>query len=245
MTERRTRRFYKDVSVNERDGGFAVLLDGKPLKTPSRAAHALPTRALAEAVAEEWRAQGAELDPAAMPLTRLVSTALERVSVNRAPVVEQTLAFGNSDLVCYRAENSPELAARQAEAWDPLLGWLAERHGAKLAAGAGIAFIEQSAEAKLALEKAVWHLDDIALTGLSASASILGSLVLALALLDGRLDAAEAFRLATLDEAYQSEHWGSDTEAEARLKRLASALADIERFLKLVQSRFTSPQGQG
>lgn len=236
MTERKTRRFYKDVSVAERDGGFAVLLDEKPLKTPSRAAHALPTRALAEAVAEEWRAQGAELDPVAMPLTRLVNTALERVSVNRAPVVEQILAFGKSDLVCYRAENAPELAARQAEAWDPLLGWLHERHGAKLAVGIGIAFVEQTAEAKLALEKAVWHRDDFTLVGLSAAASILGSLVLALALADGRLSAAEAFRLATLDEAFQSEHWGADREAQARLDRLSTELVAIERFLHLAHA---------
>ena len=240
MAQRTIKRFYKTVSVAEgpaeSGGGFAVLLDDRRLKTPSRSAYALPSRALAEAIAEEWRAQGEEIDPDTMPLTRLVNTAIERVPVNRAPVAEQTLALGKSDLVCYRAEYPQSLIARQAEHWDPLLDWLAQRHGARLATGQGIGFVEQPAEALMALEKAVWHHDDFRLTGLSAAASILGSLVLGLALAEGHLDAAEAFRLATLDEAFQAEQWGADAEAEARLARLKAELAGIERYLRLLQA---------
>jgi len=237
MTQRKIKKFYKDVSVGEREGGFAVLLDGKPLKTPSHSAYALPSRALAEVLAEEWRGQGKTIDPAAMPLTRLVNTAVERVPVNRAPVAEQVLAVGKSDLLCYRAEAPQELAARQADAWDPLLDWLAGRHGVRLVVGQGIAFVQQPAEALMALEQAVWHLDDFSLAGLSAAALILGSLVLALALAEGRLCAAEAFRLATLDETFQAERWGEDAEAKARLTRLTADLAAVERFLRLVHPK--------
>lgn len=230
------KRFYRDVSVAEGESGFAVLLDDRPLRTPSsRSAYALPSRALAEAVAGEWRGQGEEIDPETMPLTRLVNTAIERVPVNRGPVAEQTLALGRSDLLCYRADYPEALAARQAAHWDPLLAWAAERHGAALATGGGIAFVEQPAEALMALDEAVWAHDDFRLTGLSAAASILGSLVLALALAEGRLDAADAFRLATLDEAFQAEQWGVDADAQARLDRLEAELMGIERFLRLLQ----------
>ena len=236
MAQGKIKRFYQDVSVGEADGGFAVLLDGKPLKTPSRSAYALPSRALAEAVAEEWRVQGEEIDPDRMPLTRLVNTAVESVPVNRAPVAEHAVALGKSDLLCYRAEAPEALAARQAEAWDPVLDWLHETHGARLRTGQGIGFVEQPGEALMALEHAVWHHDDFGLTGLSAAASILGSLALALALTGGRLSAGEAFRLATLDEAFQAEQWGEDEEAKSRLDRLAAELAAVERFLRLARS---------
>ncbi|MBU6445594.1 MAG: ATPase [Alphaproteobacteria bacterium] len=236
MTQRKHKRFYKNVSVGEREGGFVVLLDGKPLKTPSRSAYALPRRALAEAVAEEWRGQGEQIDPDTMPITRLANTAMERVPASRAPVAEQALALGRSDLLCYRADTAPELAARQAAAWDPLLDWLAERYGAKLRTGAGITFVEQPAAALAALRRTVEQLDDFALTGLSAAAAILGSLVLALALSEGRIDAAEAMRLATLDEVFQSERWGVDAEAQARLDRLGAELAAVERFLRLIRA---------
>lgn len=234
MAQRRIRKFYRDASVGEDDGRFAVLLDGKPVKTPSGSPLLLPSRALAEAVAEEWRTQAETVDPATMPLTRLANTALERVPLDRAPVAEQTLALGKSDLLCYRAEAPDALAARQAESWNPLLDWLAEHCGARLAVVQGVTFTDQPAEALMALEQAVWKKNDFALTGLSAAATILGSLVLALALAEGRLDAGEAFRLATLDEAFQAEQWGMDVAAKARLDGLEAELAAVERFLRLL-----------
>jgi chaperone required for assembly of F1-ATPase len=234
-SQSKIKRFYKDVAVAEAESGFAVLLDGRPVRTPSRTAYALPSRELADAIADEWRAQGDEVDPETMPLTRLVNTAVEQVPVNRGPVAEQALSLGKSDLVCYRAETPASLAARQSEAWDPLLDWLEERHGARLATGQGIQFVDQPAEALMALEKAIWTHDDFVLTGISAASSVLGSLVLALALLEGRLDAEEAFRLATLDEAFQASQWGEDEEAKARLEALKAQLAQIERFLRLVR----------
>lgn len=230
------KRFYKQVSVAAvRDGGHTVLLDGKPVKTPKRATLTLPSQTLAEAVAEEWRGQGENIDPQTMPLTRLAFAAIDTVAQDRARVAEQVLRFGGSDLVCYRAEAPPELVARQAAAWDPLLDWLAEMHGARPSAGAGISFIEQPPDALLALEQAIWRHDDFVLAGLHSAATITGSLVLALALSGARVSAAEAFALAMLDEDFQAEKWGRDAEAEARHARLLSELSAAERFLRLLE----------
>lgn len=236
MTERKTRRFYKTVSVAETDGGFGVFLDGKQAKTSGHSALILPNRALAEAVAEEWRAQGEKIESAGMPLTKLANMAVAHMPHRRAQVANRILGFGRSELLCYRAEAPPELASRQSKAWDPLLDWLHKRHGARLKTGTGIGFIEQPGEAAMALDKAVWAHDDFALAALHEAAGVTGSLVLALALADGRLDAAEALALSRIDEAYQAEKWGEDAEAVARARALATDLAAAERFLRLVHS---------
>jgi chaperone required for assembly of F1-ATPase len=234
MTQRRVERFYKSVAIAGHEGAFVVQLDGKPLKTPERTTLALPTRALAEAVAGEWRAQGAKIDPLSMPITRLANTAAARVPGKRTEVVEQVLAFGRTDVLCYRAEAPAGLVAHQAVSWDPLLDWADATYGARLEVASGLAFVEQPAGARLALERAVLRYDDFALTALAVAASICGSLVLALALADGRLESNEAFALAHLDEAWQAEKWGRDPDAEARAVRSRSELAAAERFLRLL-----------
>ncbi len=228
------KRFYRDVSVGEADGAFRILLDGKALKTPAKGSLNLPKRALAEAIADEWGSAGETIDPQSMPLTRLAFTALDGVSSTRGKVVEYTLGFGRSDLLCYRAEAPQELVARQEAAWNPLLEWAAERYGARLTVVTGITFVEQSAEVLRALEQAIASHDDFALTALHTVASITGSLVLALTLSDGLLDAAQAFSAATLDETFQAKQWGRDAEADARLARLSAELAAAERFLRLL-----------
>ena len=229
------KRFYKQVSASAAsDSGYTVLLDGKPIKTPARAELRLPSRALAEAVAEEWRGQGETIDPRSMPLTRLAVAAIDTISLDRSRIAEQILHFGKSDLLCYRAESPPELTARQATAWDPLMDWLAETGGARLSVGAGISYIEQPSDALIALERAVWSHDDFALAGLHAAATITGSLVLALALSKARLTAEEALALAMLDEDLQMEKWGRDAEAERRRARLLSELSAAERWLRLL-----------
>lgn len=228
------KRFYKDVSVAEEDGGCRVLLDGRTLKTSAKAALELPTRALAEAVAEEWRAQGEEIDPPAMHLTRLSFGAIDGVKVDRAKVANHALSFGGSDLLSYRADAPQELAARQAAAWDPLLEWAAERHAARLLVTSGVGHIVQPAETLAALERAVAAQSDFALSALHAATMITGSLVLALALADGHITAEQAFAIATIDETYQAEKWGTDSEAEQRLKRHAEELAAADRFLLLL-----------
>lgn len=226
------KRFYKDVTVDEAKGGFRFLLDGKPVRTPARQPLLLPTRAMAEAIAEEWRAQGDEMLPLAMPLTRLVNTVLDGVRATRDDVIGAILRFGENDLLSYRAEAPAALVARQLD-WNIYLDWVAERHGAHLAVTSGIQHVEQSAETLAALRRAVSGLNDFDLTALHVLTSITGSLVLGLAVLGERLTADEAFALSRLDEAYQAERWGTDREAEQRTERLAAEMGHAAQLVSL------------
>jgi chaperone required for assembly of F1-ATPase len=235
------KRFYKVVDVAVAEGAFTVTLDGKPVKTPGRAALALPALALAAAVAQEWRAQGATVEPITMPLTRLCSAAIGIAGDHRARLVADVLAFGRSDLLCYRAEGPDALIMRQAKAWDPLLDWAEARFGARLATSTGIVYVAQPAVAVEAFASAVDRLDPFRLAGLHGAASLTGSLVLALALLEGRLDAVHAFALSRIDEDYQAQIWGRDAEAEARAARHESELAAIERFLAALDPKRPVP----
>ena len=153
------KRFYKDVTVEETAGGFRFLLDGKPVQTPARRPLLLPSAALTETIAEEWRNQDEEMRPADMPLTRLVNTVLDGVSANRADVIAAILRFGENDLLSYRVETPVELAARQLD-WNVLLDWAAERYDARLAVTSGIQHVEQSAETLAALMQAIEGRDD-------------------------------------------------------------------------------------
>ena len=234
MTVRTVSRFYKTVAVAEDGGRFVVQLDGKPVKTPHRNVLALPNRPLAEAVAAEWSDQREKIDPKSMPMTQLANTALALLPEHRAKAAQQILAYAKSDLLCYRAEGPDELIMRQAAQWNPLLDWAEERFGARLAVGQGIAFVEQPAVALLALENVVWRYDAFGLVGLHAAATLTGSLLLALALAEGRLAAGETLELAQLDEIWQAEKWGRDTAALAREAHLRRDLEAAERFLRLL-----------
>jgi chaperone required for assembly of F1-ATPase len=224
------KRSYKDAVVTSENG---VALDGKPLKTPRGASLILPTRALAEAVAAEWDAQGDKIDPQSMPLAKLANTAIDGVAPRREDAIEELVKFAGHDLLCYRAERPAELVARQAKAWDPLLDWAAERYGARLVASSGIASIQQPEGAIGALHRALGAFDPFALAALGVAASICGSLVLALAIAQRRLSAPQAFSLSQIDETYQAETWGVDSEAEARVWRLENELKTAARFLEL------------
>jgi chaperone required for assembly of F1-ATPase len=226
------KRFYKEVSVVERGGAFDVVLDGKPIKTPLRKNLALPTRKLAEAVAEEWCAQGEEIKPLTMPFNRLANTAVDRGAREREQIVDDILRYANSDLLCYRTEEA-ELAERQRAAWEPVLAWLDETHRARLEVTTGMRHIAQPADALVALRQVVRSRDACALTALHAAATITGSLALGLALLDGHLDSGEAFVLSQLDEAHQAEKWGEDRAATERATILARELDFAARFAAL------------
>jgi len=225
------KRFYKNVSVAPAPGGFAVLLDGKPVKTPARNELRLTTRALAEAVAAEWRGQGDTVLAASMPLLRLSNTAIDGVAANRDAVVNAILRFGENDLLCYRAQQPPDLAARQAEGWDPLLDWARWRWGAHLRVADGVNHIDQSADALEALREAMRGLDAFTLGALHVIASITGSLVLGLAVADGHVGGARAFELSRIDEVYQAEKWGADAEATRRTAALAH---DVDKAVELI-----------
>lgn len=229
------RRFYTQVSIGiPKRGSYSILLDGKPVKTPKRADLVLPWRELAEAIAEEWRAPGDEIDPAAMFLTKCANTAIDQTTGHEEVVVEDILAYAN-DLLCYRAEAPADLVARQSENWDPLLAWLEARFGVWLLTGVGVAPIEQEKAALAKLRAAIGVHNAFVLTALYAAAALCGSLVLALALLEGRLTAEDAFALSRLDEEYQAEKWGRDAGAELRARALAAELDAAARFMRLAK----------
>jgi chaperone required for assembly of F1-ATPase len=228
------KRFYKQATAGGADGAFQVLLDGRSLKAPSGAQLNLPTRALADAIAEEWNAAGETVDLHGMLLTRLAFAAVDSVAKNRTHVEEQVIGFARSDLLSYRAEFPSELIARQEATWDPYLDWLAERYGARLVTASGIIHAPQPDAAIAALERTVRSRGDFALAALHAATALTGSLVLALALIDGHQNADAIFTAATVDETFQAEKWGMDAEAEARRKGHAAELAATERFVRLL-----------
>jgi chaperone required for assembly of F1-ATPase len=227
------KRFYKEVSVANGDGGFAVHLDGRAMKTPSHAPLAVPTQALADVIADEWRGQGDEVDTKAMPMTRMAFAAIDTAPKERAGMIEQLLGFGRTDLVSYRAEHPEDLIARQKAAWDPLLDWLSATHSARLAVTAGINAVAQPEPSLVALAGAIAAMNDYQLVALHAATTITGSLTIALALAAGRLTTEQAFDTAHVDEHFQAEKWGRDAEADVRRARLKSELESAERFLKL------------
>lgn len=226
-------KFYKKVDVAPSGEGFAVHLDGKPLKTPAKAVLILPTAALANEIADEWEGQGETIDPAAMPLTKLANTAIDGVVTHRADIAAAILNFGRNDLLCYRAEAPAELAERQAAAWNPQLLWLAARYGAKLDVTAGINAIVQPEAAMESLSRALNAYSDFALTALHVLTGITGSLVLGLGLAEGRIDGETAFALSRIDEDYQAEKWGADDEAVRRAAALRRELDKALEFLTL------------
>jgi chaperone required for assembly of F1-ATPase len=232
------KRFYKLTSVDEGDGGFRVLLDGKPMRTPAKAVLVLPTRALAEAIAAEWAGvpEKAEINAAHLPLTRLAATGIDRVAARRDEVLADTSKYAGSDLLCYRAAGPESLVGLQRERWDPLLAWAAERHGARLTTAEGIGFVEQAAEAKARLHEAVAAHGDLALSALYNLTHTAGSVVVALAVSDGHLDAAGAFTAAQTDELYQVDRWGDDPIAEKQREGVRRDIEAAARFLSLLEN---------
>ena len=227
------KRFYKEVSVGPANGGFAVLLDGRPVRTPAGNALVLPTEKLAAAIAAEWQAQGDEVIATSMPLLRLANTIIDGVATRRAEVTDAVLRFAENDLLCYRAHQPPELVARQSLGWDPWLDWARRRHGANMTLAVGLTHVDQTPDALLALRQAVDELDPFALGALHVVASITGSLVLALAVADGAAAGAQAFELSRIDEMYQAEKWGEDAEAAKRATALAH---ELDKAVELLTS---------
>jgi chaperone required for assembly of F1-ATPase len=223
------KRFWKTVTIV--DG--AIELDGRPVRTPARAALTLPTPQLAEAVAEEWRSVGGELDPRAMPLTGLANAAIDQIAPNPSPFAADLARYGESDLLCYRAELPEPLVERQAAQWDPLLDWARTRYDVHFETTAGIMHRPQPAATIARLSEVVAALDPFRLAALSPLVTISGSLVAALALLEGAADPDTIWRAAQLDEDWQTEQWGDDElAARAREARRADFDAAV-RFLSL------------
>jgi chaperone required for assembly of F1-ATPase len=228
-------RFYKEVSVDTADGLHRVLLDGKPIKTPGGAILALPTSALAQAIADEWQAQETTIQPHAMLLTKLANTAIDRVAPNPANAREQLLSIAKSDVVYYRADAPSALVQHQALVWDPLMAWVQERFGASLRSANALTFIGQERSAIDALSSALSKHNAFSLAALYAAASLCGSLVVALALAEEKLDSEAAFAAANLDKIYQAERWGWDPNETAKTVAERAELNQISRFLELLR----------
>jgi chaperone required for assembly of F1-ATPase len=227
------KRLYKAVAVLPRESAWAIALDGKPVNTPAGGALDLPTRALAEAVAAEWAAQGERVVPATMPLMQLIATARDRVAPAPHAARDELLRYGGTDLLCYRAVEPPDLVDRQTALWQPLVEWAGVRYGAALAVTRGLMPQPQPVPALAALRGALAPLDAVSLTGLLAATAAAGSLILALALHERRVTPAEAWALSQLDETFQIERWGEDAEAARRRAALKADLAAAARFLEL------------
>lgn len=216
-------RFYASASAGEHEDGFTVLLDGKPLRTPARQPLAVPARGLAEAIAAEWETQREVIDPATMPLTRLVNTIIDGVSAAREEVAGDVKKYLGSDLLCYRAEQPDGLIARQGERWDPVLAWARDALGAHFVSVAGVTFAEQPASAVTATASAI-PADPWRLGAVHAMTTLTGSALLALALAAGVIDADAAWAAAHVDEDWNMEFWGRDDLA---LQRRAVRLSEF------------------
>lgn len=209
------KRFYTSVSVVEEQGAHAIVLDGRPVRTPARSPLRVPSLRVAEALAAEWTAQGERIDPGTMPLTRLVNTALDGVATAAAETADDIARYAGSDLLCYRAEGPERLAARQTAAWDPVLDWAGKRLQVRFRLAEGVMPIEQDPALIGALRAALPD-DPLRLAALHTITTLTGSAVLAFALLEGRLSGEEAWNAAHVDEDWEIELWGEDAEATAR-----------------------------
>ena len=226
------KRFYREVTIAPGEHGHRVLLDGRPMRTPARQVLALPTPKLAEAIVAEWRSQAETIRPEAMPLTRLASTAIDRMPAQRQAAIDEVLAYADTDLVCYRAAEPFELVRRQQHAWQPMIDWVSGAYDVKFAVTTSILPLAQPAELRECLRSRLEELGDWPLVGVHAATTALGSLILGLCLLHGRLDADAALAASLLDELFEIERWGSDVEAERRHEVLRRDVAAAAQFLR-------------
>ena len=222
-------------AIAGREGDYRIELDGRPVMTPARHPLRVPSRPLGDAIAGEWACQGDRIDPSTMPLMRLAATAIDRVAPEPEHVVAGLVAWGMSDLVCFRVDHPVELVRRQEACWQPLVDWVAAEHGAALAITTGIMPLEQPPETILALRAVLADLDSFHLVAIHSVASATGSLVIALALLAGRLGAGETFRAGALDDLWSLEVWGDDAEARRRLDVRQTDIREAARFLRLLR----------
>jgi chaperone required for assembly of F1-ATPase len=238
------KRFWTEVTHSAtgpaEGSGYAILLDGKPMRLPGGAVLRIPLAHLAQAIAEEWRVAGAdkggEMGMDDTPLTRLAGTAQTRIAPDPGPTVAALARYAETDLLCYRATGPESLVHRQARGWQPWLDWAALTYDAPLKITSGVVHVTQSPQSLRALHAAVATFDPLVLAGLGILVPALGSLVLGLAVAEGRLDAATAHELGALDERFQAELWGRDAQAEQRLEAVAVDIAVAARFIALAQA---------
>jgi chaperone required for assembly of F1-ATPase len=226
------KRFYKNVGIkDEGEGGAALLLDGKTVRTPGKALLALPARALADAVAEEWLAQRERIDPATMPLTKLANSAIDGVKGREQAVIDDIVKYAGSDLMCYRAKAPEGLVAAQAKHWDPVLAWAKATLNAPLKLAEGVVHVTQPQASLERIRAELERFDAFSLAALHVMTTLTGSALLALAVPRGRLTREEGWKAAHVDEDFQISQWGEDEEAA---KRRAHRRRDFDASARLM-----------
>ncbi|WP_164117820.1 ATP12 family protein [Sphingorhabdus sp. Alg239-R122] len=229
------KRFYKDVATGPSGDGFGILLDGRPIKTPARAALVLPHTALAEAVAEEWRVQGEEIDAASMVMTGFANAAIDRVAPDREAFAQPIAAYAETDMLCYRAEAGDLQAEKQDAEWEPLLRWAEQRYDVAFTRIAGISYQDQPAATLARMSEAVLAQDDFTLAAMQPLTTISGSLVCVLAFLEGQIDTSALWPIVNLEELWQAELWGEDAEALATREANRVKFEAAARFCELAR----------
>ena len=228
------KRFYQVVSLAPLGTGSQLLLDGKAAKTPAGNLLAVEHRRLGEAIADEWRAQDKKIELANMPMTRLAIGVADHVAPRMSDVLNDTLRYGATDLLCYRAETPERLVERQARAWQPFLDWAARDLDARLTVAVGVVAIDQDAASLAALRGKLASLDAYWLLVAQGLTMRFGSLLLALAVIEGEASALEAFEVSRIDETFQAEIWGTDAEAEKHVALIRREVENFSRFLSLL-----------
>lgn len=228
------KRFWTDVEVTQEVGGWGIGLDNRPVRTPARSELLVPSEQLAQAIAEEWRSVEGEIDPRAMPLTGLANAAIDRVAPDSRAFAGGLARYAEADLACYRADWPPELVQRQADAWDSLLGWARRRYDVDFSTTSGLIHVPQPQATIERLAHEVSALDPFHLAGLSPLVTIGGSLIAGLAVLEQAIPTDEAWGAVSIDERWQLEQWGSDTEAEAALENRRCDFLSAASFLELL-----------
>ncbi|MFO7771254.1 MAG: ATP12 family protein [Roseovarius gahaiensis] len=235
MSEWKAKRFWKTAKVAETEQGFTVHLDGRTVKTPAKAPLVVPTRAMADAIAKEWDAQDGDIAPYTMPVTRAANAAIDKVTHQHAEVAQMIAGYGDTDLICYRADSPAELVARQAEAWDPLLDWAADILDARLKPVTGIMYSPQDPKALAALAQRVHQMDAYSLTAFHDLVGMSGSLIIGFAALHDLHDIQALWRLSRIDEIWQAELWGVDEEAQEQAAKKESEFLAAKIFYDLAK----------
>lgn len=230
------KRVYREVQVASAGESWRIMLDARELQTPARHPFLLPNQGLAEAIASEWQAQAEKIIPGTMPLTRLAATAIDRIRAHRQKTIDDIVGYAETDLVCYRAERPADLVARQTATWQPLVDWATLRFDAPMLVVTGVIPRRQSPAVAAALRAAMADMDEFWLSALHEATTLCGSIVIGLSLRERRLDAEAAWLASQLDENYQIEKWGEDTEAARRRADCRRDLVAACRFMGLLQT---------
>ncbi|WP_163848919.1 ATP12 family chaperone protein [Pseudooceanicola aestuarii] len=236
MSEWAPRRFWKQAVATPQDGGFAIHLDNRPVRTPAKAPLIVPSAALAHAIAAEWDAQVETVNPASMPVTRAANAAIDKVTPQREEVVAMLADYGDSDLLCYRATSPEALMLRQAAAWDPLLDWAGATLGARLQPRPGVMHAPQDPRDLARLKTQVSEMSAFELTAFHDLVSLSGSLILGFAAFHGARPIGEIWTLSRIDEDWQQEQWGADEEATAQAAHKEEAFLNARRFLDFLHA---------